>query len=261
MTAPRHLGAASENQRHLRATFWKRAADLRDDWLRLGLACRPADRSVAEAAITQVYASLGRPEPEFVWVRSPLEAQPLVQHLPTLDDLCRWVTDPPPDGVPPLASDLATVVGRLRWRLDERITTPRFDPPPPKRKKGETWPDVPVEKALDFGTPFVEILRRHVRDELFAKLIRGFAAPAKRRLGESTPVCWFGQQESHWIAYYDVWARLGLAEFGPVLDAELEVWRDVARSAGWFWPDERVCVVAERPVRPGAYADGWVASD
>jgi len=141
--------------------------------------------------------------------------------------------------------------------MDDRTGPPGFDPKPPKRKKGEPWPNLPVDKALDFGTPFVEILHRHVKDELFAQLIRAYAAPAKRALGESTAVCWYGQQEAHWIAYYDVWRQLGLADFGPVLDAELDVWRDIARSAGWFWPDERVCVVSERPVTPGRYADGW----
>ncbi|NUT03153.1 MAG: hypothetical protein HOV76_06710 [Hamadaea sp.] len=247
MTAPRHL----------RAAFWKQAADIRDEWLRLGLACGPADRSVARVAITKVYASMGRPQPEFVWVRSPREAQPLVRDLPTLDDLYAWVSAPPPEADPPLASDLATVVARLRWRMDDRIDTPAFDPKPPKRKKGEPWPEHSVDRALDFGVPFVEILRRHVREELFRQLIRAYAAPAKRSLGEPSPVCWFGQQESHWIAYYDVWRQLGLADFGPALDAELDVWADVARSAGWFWPGEHVCVVAEKPVRPGVYADGF----
>lgn len=247
MTAPRHL----------RAAFWQQAADIRDEWEHHGLACGPANQSVAEQAISQVYEALGRARPQFTWVRSPHDAQPVVAHLPTLQDLYGWVKAPPVDGVPPLASDVAMAVARLRGRMDDQITTPWFDPKPPARKKGEPWPDLPAEQAVSDGIPFVDIVRRHVREDLFTMLAHGFYLPAKRMLGDASPVCWFGQQEAHWIAYYEVWRRLGLAKYGAAVDGELDVWQAIARSAGWFWPDEQHCVISERPVAPMIFADGW----
>jgi hypothetical protein len=246
MTAPRRT----------RAAFWEQAAAIRDEWETVGTACGPADQATAEQAIMELYARLGRVRPRFVWVRSPREAQPLVSHLPTLQDLYRLVKTPP-TGAPPLGSDLAAAVSRLRGRMDHQITTPWFDPPPPKRRKGDQWPELPPEPSLAYGIPFVDVMRRHVREALFALLAHGFYLPAKRMLGDPSPVCWYGQQESHWIAYYDAWRRLGLAKYEPEVDAELDMWQAIARSCGWFWPDERICVVSHRPERPRVFADGW----
>jgi hypothetical protein len=247
MTAPRHP----------RAAFWQQAAEIRDEWEAYGTACGSADRAAAEQAINQLYGMLGRSRPQFVWVRSPREAQPLVAHLPTLQDLFRWVKAPPAGGRPPLASDLAAALARLRGRMDDTVATPWFDPKPPKRGKGQPWPDLPAEEALSYGIPFIDLIRRHVREELFALLAHGFYLPAKRMLGDPSPVCWYGQQEAHWIAYYEVWRRLGLAKYGAEVDAELDMWQVIARTAGWFWPDEHRCVVSHRPVAPMRFADGW----
>lgn len=76
-------------------------------------------------------------------------------------------------------------------------------------------------------------------------------------LGEPSPICWYGQQEAHWIAYYDVWRRLGLAKYDTESDAALDTWQAIARTAGWFWPDEKRCVISHRPVTPRTFADGW----
>lgn len=250
MTAPRHQ----------RAAVWDRAAEVRDEWAAHGTACGPTDQEAAEQAIGLLYHRLGRPRPEFVWVRSPHEAQPLVSHLPTLQDLYGWVKQPPAGRRPPLASDLAAALSGLRGRMDDQITTPWFDPKPPKRDKDKPWPDLPVEQALSHGIPFVDVVRRHVRQALYESLAHGFYLPAKRMLGDPSPVCWYGQQEAHWIAYYEVWRRLGLAVYGPGADAELDLWQAIARTAGWFWPDERRCVVSQRPVTSTSFADGWSIS-
>ncbi|WP_394620335.1 DUF6745 domain-containing protein [Lentzea sp. JNUCC 0626] len=48
------------------------------DWLAHALSTAPADRPAAEEAVATLYASVGRPPPEFVWVRSPAEAATLL---------------------------------------------------------------------------------------------------------------------------------------------------------------------------------------
>jgi hypothetical protein len=243
--------------RQTRAALWQQAAEIRDEWAALGMACGPVDQAKAEQAISRLYARVGRGRPLFIWVQSPREAQPLVGHLPTLQDLCRWVKHPPAGATPPLASDLAAALAVLRGQMDAQITTPWFDPKPPKRKKGEPWPDLSPDQALSYGIPFIDIVRRHVREALFAVLAHGFYLPGKRMLGEPSPVCWYGQQEAHWIAYYDVWRGLGLAKYSAAADAELGTWQDIARNAGWFWPDEQCCVISQRPVAAMTFADGW----
>lgn len=246
--------------RHVRAAFWEQAAEVRDEWQGHGTAHGPTDRVAAEQAISQVYQRLGRARPTFVWVRSPYEAQPLVSRLPTLQDMHGWVRQPSLIGRPPVASDLATTVARLRGRMDDQIAVPWFDPkPPPKRDKDKDkpWSELPAEQALLLNIPFIDLVRRHVRQNLFDHLAHGFYLPGKRMLGDPVPVCWYGQQEAHWLAYYEVWRRLGLAKYGEEVDAELDTWQQIGRTAGWFWPDEDRCVVSQRPVAPMTFADGW----
>jgi hypothetical protein len=250
MTALRQIGAA----------FWQQAVAVRDEWLAIGLDCGPtgqAQTEDAEQAISQIYAGLGRARPRFTWVDSPSQARPLVAHLPGLAELYGWVKSPPMLKKPPLASDLATALSRLRGRMDDQITAAWFDPKPPKREKGKPWPDLPATQALAYGVPFADVVRKHVRGFLYAQLAHGFYLPAKRMLGEPGPVCWYGQQEAHWLAYYEVWRRLGLAKYGLTADAQLDNWQLLARSAGWFWPDEKHCVISRKPVAPGTFADGW----
>ena len=60
-------------------------------------------------------------------------------------------------------------------------------------------------------------------------------------------MCWYGQQEASWVAYYDALHRLGLARCGAEDTDHFGDWAVLARSCGWWWPGERVCVVVERP--------------
>jgi len=105
------------------------------------------------------------------------------------------------------------------------------------------------------------VLTQGVRDALRASL--ALPVPVRALLGppETVPVCWYGQQDAHWIAYYDTWRRLGLARYPRADDAQLDAWAALARAAGWWWPDDAVCVMVERPSTlrvepvPGAWHD------
>jgi len=230
------------------AAHWQRAVEIRREWLGWGLSTKPAEREAAEAALTTLYARLRRPRPRFVWVDSPHLALPLVAGLPTLADLHGWVMAPPSRQAPPLASDLAASASRLRGALDACHSRPDFDPRPPKRGKPPlAWPVLPAADLLRAGVPFREILRQGVRAALSASL--AFHSRVRAELGppESLPVCWYGQQDAPWIAYYDAWRRLGLAHYFRADEVLLDAWATLARSCGWWWPDEAVCVIVERP--------------
>jgi hypothetical protein len=133
--------------------------------------------------------------------------------------------------------------------LDGSIATASFDRPPPKRKPQEPWPVLPPGEAIDLAIPFLEILRQGVRAALYKSLAHGVYLPVRAALGEGQPlpVSWYGQQEAHWIAYYDTCAQLGLARYTPADDHHLDDWATLARSCGWWWPGEDTCVVADRP--------------
>jgi len=268
LTSParRHDAAAPVGTFHGRHVhgLWHDASKIRREWQDHGLSTQPADRRTAERSLTAIYAKISRPQPRFTWVDSPAQAIPLVTGLPTLDQLSAWIRDPHPPGAPPLASDLAMVTGQLRGSLGAGLS--HSDPELSAARTGkhrEPWPELPPVQALDSGVPLGVVLHRGIRTALHRSLADGFRAPVRAALAGQQPVaaCWYGQQEASWIAYYDIVHRLGLARYRPADLDHLGHWTALARSCGWWWPDEKVCVVVERPELartepvPGAWHD------
>ncbi|MBB5953591.1 hypothetical protein FHS29_000161 [Saccharothrix tamanrassetensis] len=112
-----------------------------------------------------------------------------------------------------LENELATLVSNLKQRLADRCGGRRHD------------------------LPVRDVLRRTVAESVAGLIRRDLPA----RLG----LLWYGQQEADWIAHYD--AHRPNARFRPGDEAQLDLWAAVARSCGWWWPREGVCVIAERP--------------
>jgi len=231
--------------------LWQEASKIRQEWLDHGLSTQPADRQIAEHSLTMIYARISRPRPRFEWVSSPAQALPLVAGWPTLDTLYALIRDPRPQGKPPLASDLAMAVSQLRGALSGGVTYADPELCPARRGKNkEPWPELPPQKALATGVPLGVVLHQSVRIALHRSLARGFRALVRTALAgdsASVPVCWYGQQEASWIAYYDALHRLGLAHYEPGDLDHFGYWAALARSCGWWWAGEDVCVVVDRP--------------
>ncbi|MEV7229599.1 DUF6745 domain-containing protein [Polymorphospora sp. NPDC051019] len=265
MTAPARHQAARDviPARTLESSIehWLAAVEIRREWLDHGLSTTPADRAGAEDRLTAIYARHFRPRPRFRWVDSPRQALPSLTGLPTHDVLQRWVMPRRPPGVPPLASDIAAGLSRLRGALDDAVSHPDLDPSRLRRDKGKPWPVLPPLEALDAGGPLREVLRQGVRNALRTSLADGFYLPVRAALSAygRLPVAWYGQQEAHWIGYYDLLRRLGFARYRPADADHLDDWAILARSCGWWWPGEDVCVVVERPavIRTESVPGGW----
>ncbi|WP_233604324.1 DUF6745 domain-containing protein [Micromonospora sp. HM5-17] len=266
MTAPARPRAARESLpphslSELVAEYWRHAVEIRREWLEHGLSTRPADRTVAEEIVAGIYARHSRHRPHVHWVASPRQALPLLDGLPTHEILQRWVMARRPPGPPPLASDIAAGLSRLRSALDACISDLDTGAPRLVRRNGQPWPVLPPLEALAKGVPLREVLRQGVRDALRTSLADGFYLPVRAALAGHgpLPVAWYGQQEAHWIAYYDALRRLGLARYRPSDNDQLDDWATLARSCGWWWPGERVCVMVDRPavLETEPIPDGW----
>jgi hypothetical protein len=230
--------------------LWQDTVKIRREWLDHGLSTQPADRQSAEHNLTAIYARIGRPRPRFAWADSPVQAIPLVTGLPTLDELYGWIRDPHPRGTPPLASDLAMASAQLRGALSAGLSHPDPELSPARQgKRKEPWPELPPLQALDDGVPLGVVLHQGVRTALHRSLAGGVRTPIRAVLADRgpVPVCWYGQQDAAWVAYYDALHRLGLAGYQPDDLDHLGHWAALARSCGWWWPGEDVCVVVDRP--------------
>ena len=260
--SPDHWRPASR-----RPDYWRQAAEIRREWLDVGLSTEPADRSTTEEAIASIYAGHRRARPEFVWVDSPAAARPHLTGAPTHEILRSWVADRRPPGRPPIAGDIAAGLSRLRSMLADGYLEPAADRPLMKRTKEKPWPRLAPPEALSLGLPFVEMLRQGVLEALVQSLAHGVYLPIRAaaasfapepagrqpvpsgsagyRPGASPPVGWYGHQDASWIAFLDVQRRLGLVPSHH--RAAFDVWLTLARSAGWWYPVEDRCVLVERP--------------
>ncbi|WP_210586601.1 DUF6745 domain-containing protein [Streptomyces sp. GESEQ-35] len=224
------------------------ARALRDDWLRHGLTTGPSDRARAESAVIDLYRLLGEPPPRFVWVPSPAAAVRVV-----LDDrrsfpraiLRASATDLRKSPVP---ARLACLAAGLRERMDGRLrrdpwakgwdTSPRRD-----------GPGLSPEAVLAAGADRDTVLRAYVDSPLTTSLRDAIRAPLRTALlpTDAFTLTWHGQHETYWIAPYEIRARLGLVRYLDADAFQLGLWADLARSTGWWWAGDGVCVMAERP--------------
>ncbi|MEU1686854.1 DUF6745 domain-containing protein [Micromonospora sp. NPDC005707] len=222
---------------------WYRAAELRDGWLRSALSTEPADRDRAERALTGLYARLGRPRPRFHWVASPRQAVDLLDEPPI-----RYGGPTDPDLPWHLARQLADEVHGLRRRLDDR--TRSAGEPPWWVGRSPLVATRPPAEALDAGARLDDLLDTGVRDSLHRTVRDGIRAVVRNGLVAEVPeppgLRWHGQHDVAWLAHYDVRRQLRPGRYDPDDDRHLDLWAEAARSCGWWWPREGVCVVTER---------------
>jgi hypothetical protein len=188
-----------------------------DGWLALGLTVAPADRPDAEAGVRQAYELAGLAPPERIeWHGSPTAGARAAQAL----------IDSGEAG--------AAVRGQVRtrpWAQARADLVARLGP----ARWAEHWAAAGARTWQLLTDRVVTPLRARVEadissevDGAAASLVAG--AAARIRLLDAV----YGQHDGAWLAAFDdVPALAGLAR--------------IARSAGWWWPYERVAILTERP--------------
>jgi Domain of unknown function (DUF6745) len=252
--------------------LWHHASRLRDEWLGHGLSAERADRPTAEDAVTGLYRLLGVAPPSFEWIDSPGAAPPGIA-LTTAPFRLTSAALGPADELP-LAARLATLQSTLRASLDGSVGRPAA---------GSPRASATVDELRAGHRTLGDLLEVGIMDPLRETLRDAVAVPLRETLvgtsGTSLWFTWYGQHDGHWVGYYDVHRALGRTRYDPDDDRQLDLWATLARSAGWWWPAEGLCVLSDRPTEvhtepvPGAsygqrrlhnqagpavrYADGW----
>ncbi|WP_256980423.1 DUF6745 domain-containing protein [Rhodococcus sp. 14-2496-1d] len=225
----------------------------RDRWLRYGLKAGPSDRTTAESAVAQLYRRAGFDAPEFVWVPSPaaaasfVTAEQLVSEIPT--------TAAKDEKSP---ARIASLLSNSRRRMDERIDKRRIEWPrwyfhqnpnmPSDREARMTVATRSPEDAARAGISPDPIIRRTVWDSLRTSLFDGVASATRSLAPQSFgSITWYGQQEAHRVAYYDIYRTFHLAAFEREDNELLDIQSALVESTGWWWAFDDVAVMSERP--------------
>ncbi|MEU8345256.1 DUF6745 domain-containing protein [Spirillospora sp. NPDC048832] len=228
------------------------------DWQVEAFATGPADRARAEAGVASAYASAGLPAPErYVWVPSPargaVAAAVLAGHGDALkesglEDLVEQARADLGEG--DLGeSDLVksgaggSVLADVRTRPWEAMRAAACSEQGP-----EQWPRTWAETGgllWNQVQSLVTRVRAAIGEQAHA---RSLAAGNRRPTAEeertasllraATLDAVLGQHDAPWLALFETLGRL---------DGPLAGLAEVARSAGWWWPYERLVILSERP--------------
>ncbi|MFA1552000.1 DUF6745 domain-containing protein [Actinomadura chokoriensis] len=197
----------------------REAAAIRAEWLGHLLCTEPADRPAAEAAISELYRLIGLDPPRFHWVASPPAALETV-----------------PPGVRLRASESAE-------RLSDWPLPLRF-----RRLISGLSVDVDARVMRDYRwlNPMLrQLVRAPITDSTRSTLRLTLRSPHE---SVERGADWYRALCCSLVAHYDAVRRTSGVVYTPEQNHLLDLWAAPARSCGWWWPREDVCVVSERPV-------------
>lgn len=87
-----------------------------------------------------------------------------------------------------------------------------------------------------------------IAQPLRTSLVDGVAVAIRQLVGPMPGlVTWYGQQEAHHLAYFAALQQLRLVTCTERENRILDLQGELARSTGWWWVTDDVCVMSERP--------------
>ncbi|GAA4387794.1 hypothetical protein GCM10023088_60330 [Actinomadura verrucosospora] len=197
----------------------REAAAVRAEWLGHLLSTAPADRPAAEAAISELYRLIGLDPPRFHWVPSPLAALETVppgvrpRAPESADRLSEW----------PLPARFRRLIGGLSVQLEAQV----------------------LRNSRSLGPMLSQLVRMPIVGSARNTVRMALRSPHER---VERGTAWHGALCASWSANYDAVRRTSGVVFTPEQNRLIDLWATPARSCGWWWPREDVCVVSERPV-------------
>jgi hypothetical protein len=161
----------------------------------------------------------------------------------------------------PLAARLASLQSSLCSRLDARIRRAAVAWPSSRGASDGTVSMYGPEDAVMSGISDRSVVVVTAGQSLRGTLTDAVVAPLRAALAQAIGtdagedqlaaagrvIAFRGQHDAAWAGYYDIRRRAGFGGYASADLSELAVWAALARSAGWWWPGEGLCVMAERP--------------
>lgn len=226
-----------------------------EDWQSVAFATRPADRDRAEAGVRAAYAAAGLPAPErFLWVPSPAAGAIAAALIGGADGalakLGAAATIREQLGGLDAGSSVRDAVRTRPWEAARAAAYAELGPQEWSRAWARTG-----ARLWDPVNSLVTRIRRGIGE------LGGEESETLLRAATLDAV--LGQHDAPWLMLFDTLTPTRVAEdtnpthTSQIPDstgfpqgsggAGLAGLAEVARSAGWWWPYERIVIISERP--------------
>lgn len=195
-----------------------RLSEYADKWKTIGLSTEPAERAMAEDGIRLAYRLAGLPEPKkIIWCSSPM-AGAITKAI--LTDTGNSVMASVWDSVD------ASVWNAVRASVGASVWTSVWNSVRASLRDS-VWDSVGASVMASVGASVGDSVWNSVRDS------------AKNAVWDAC----YGQHDAPWLGFYEYFRNV----CGLKLQTEkIAGLIQIARSAGWFWPYEKMCIVCER---------------
>lgn len=159
---------------------------------------------------------------------------------------------PPVVGIQPLYDPIEMVEAIVERMVNSTIPLGPLNRNPIEIALTQLWPS----KGVTTLEGVVEGLLKPVKsvytfsfmERVASEIVRVLHATIRANYAQALNMSKFwGQNEAYWIGHYLTLRDSGLVQYDDDHSHRLDLWADVARSAGWWWPFERLVVISGRP--------------
>jgi hypothetical protein len=224
------------------------AAAIEDQWLAAAVETGPAARDAAEAGAREAYRLAGVPAPERVyWFGSPRAGAAAVA-------LLSGAPEPGRDS-PAWFTEVHAELRRQGWSAGETAGPSvrrrvRTEPWAAARKAAvealgsDGWAQLSTAAGRRSWGLVMDLVAGRLRLRLGEDLAADFPGDAGRALRMPVLDAIYGQHDGTWLSTFEAADRLST---GAGLMSGLTGLAQVAQHSGWWWANERVAVLTERP--------------
>jgi len=241
---------------------WAQTHSERERWIEIGTCTDPADRETSERVITGFYSRIRKKAPKFVWLDGPLSCCTQIETLGAQGDQ--------------LSNQLSN---QLRSQLRDQLWS-QLNGKLSNQFRNQLWEQLrdPLESRLE--GQLKDQLRRQLKDQLWTQLNgkRKLSEQFRKQLWEqfrnqlgnrlegqfrnqlgsrlegqlsvqalkNLALGWWFAQPSPWVSWHQVCRDVIRIEYDEQSNNLLDLWADLAKSSGWWFPLEDTCFMAER---------------
>lgn len=197
----------------------------RKQWFEIGISTTRENKPKAENCVSFFYSKMGKKNPKFIWVDSPLSANILISIYPEFSKKIK----------------LSSLGDSLGKSLDKSLRESLWD---------SMWDSLGDSLRDSLRESLGNSLRESLGNSLWDSLDKSLRESLGDSMGDSkikyTTTWFWGSFDSYWICFY-LFSKLIGVKFKKTDYQMLLKYAALAKSSFWFYPFENICVMVRKP--------------